>query len=332
MKLGVSILWRGATVQSSEKIALEVDRIGFDYLWLTEAWGIEALSTAGYLLGKTNRIKIGVGVLNVFSRSAAVIGMACATLDQIAPDRFVLGLGTSGKAVIERWHGLQFSRPMERTREYVDVIRKVARGDQVDYSGEILKDLSGFRLYTRSRNSDQEIYVGAIGKKNLELAGEISDGAILTMYPLSALPRALEIVNGKKKEKRLFVYLPVKIVNTEEEETNARADVARNIGFYVASMGKYYAQNLSALGFAQDVSKILVAYSKGGSRAAAEAVDDNLIQELSIIGSAEQVKEKLMTKIPSGVIPVFTIDPGSLPNEKDWANFQKLSRDLLDSQ
>jgi len=302
-------MWRGATIERSRAIAQKADRLGFDYLWLTEAWGLESLSTAGYLLGLTSKIKIGIGVLNVFSRSAALIGMACATLDQIAPNRFVLGLGSSARGVVENWHGEPFSEPMQRTREYVEIVKRVARGDQLDYSGEILK-LSGLRLYTRPMKREQEIYIGAIGDKNLELAGAISDGAIVTMYPLSKISHALEVLersNPSGKKKTLFLYLSMKIVSNSQEMENARNEVARNISFYVASMGKYYSRNLAALGYDQMVKKILAAHSEGGSKAATAAVDEDLINELSMIGNVDEIREKLL-KLPRNVVPVFALD------------------------
>jgi alkanesulfonate monooxygenase SsuD/methylene tetrahydromethanopterin reductase-like flavin-dependent oxidoreductase (luciferase family) len=307
-------MWRGATIASSRAIAQKADRLGFDYLWLTEAWGLEALSTAGYLLGLTSNIKIGIGVLNVFSRSAALIGMACATLDQIAPARFVLGLGSSARGVIENWHGEPFSKPMQRTKEYVEIVKRAARGDQLDYSGEILK-LSGFRLYTKPMRSDQEIYIGAIGDKNLELAGAISDGAIVTMYPLSKISHALEVLersNESGKKKTLFLYLPLKIMSNSQQFKDAKNEVARNIGFYVASMGKYYSRNLATLGYEQSVKKILEAHSQGGSKAATAAVDEDLVNELSMIGNLDEIREKLL-KLPRSVVPVFALD--STPTE-----------------
>jgi alkanesulfonate monooxygenase SsuD/methylene tetrahydromethanopterin reductase-like flavin-dependent oxidoreductase (luciferase family) len=310
LKLGVSILWRGATIDSTRAIALESERLDFEYLWLTEAWGLEALSTAGYLLGLTSKIKIGVGVLNVFSRSPAVIGMACVTLDQIGPGRFILGLGTSGKAVVEKWHGGSFSRPMQRTIEYVETVRQIAGGGNVEYRGKIL-DLSGFRLYTTPKESKQEIYIGAVGDKNLELAGKVADGAIVTMYPISRLSRAIEMLG--RSGKKVFAYLPARIVDSSSEAAKARFEVARNIAFYVASMGKYYARNLSYLGFDESVRKIIAAHEAGGSRAAAAAVDQTMIDELSLIGNVDEVREKLM-KIPQEVIPVIGVDP---PPSKD---------------
>lgn len=310
MKLGVAISWRGATVESSRAIAQEAERVGFEYLWLTEAWGLEALSSAGYLLGLTSKIKVGVGVLNVFSRSAALIGMACATLDQIAPDRFVLGLGSSARAIVEGWHGVPYARPVQRTKEYVEIVKRVARGDQLDYSGEVFK-LSGFRLYTKARQREQEVYIGAMGEKNLETAGAIADGAIVTMYPLSKISHALEILGRSipdaREKKTLFAYFPMKIARNSDEAEKARMEVARNLSFYIASMGKHYAANLSALGFDSSVRRIIEAHAKGGSKAAAEAVDDELIDELSIVGDIEEIRNKVR-RIQRGVVPVFALD------------------------
>jgi alkanesulfonate monooxygenase SsuD/methylene tetrahydromethanopterin reductase-like flavin-dependent oxidoreductase (luciferase family) len=309
MRLGITIMWRGATIASTREIATKADQLGFEYLWITEAWGLEALSTTGYLLGLTSKIKLGIGVLNVYSRSAALIGMACATLDQIALGRFVLGLGSSGKGVVERWHGGAFSKPIQRTKEYVEIVRRVARGDPVDYTGEISK-LSGLRLYTRPMQRNQEIYVGAIGDKNLELAGEICDGAIVTMYPCSRLSHALESLeksNTSGKARTLIAYLPVKIAVNAQETQAAKSEIARNIAFYVASMGKFYAKNLAVLGFGESVQKILDAYTKGGSKAAAAAVDDQLIHELALLGNLEEIHERLL-KLPKEIVAIFSVD------------------------
>jgi alkanesulfonate monooxygenase SsuD/methylene tetrahydromethanopterin reductase-like flavin-dependent oxidoreductase (luciferase family) len=326
LKSGISILWRGATINSTREIAREADRLEFEYLWLTEAWGMEALSTTGYLLGITSQIKIGVGVLNVYSRSAALIGMACATLDQIAPSRFVLGLGSSGKALVERWHGVEFSKPIQRTKEYIEIIRRVTRGENLDNTSLNGKQLSGFRLYTKAMNRDQEIYIGAIGDRNLKIAGEISDGAIVTMYPISRFLKAIESLGAGKK---LFAYLPVKIVYNSEEEEKARREVARNIGFYVSSMGRYYASNLSELGFAKSVEKITSAYTTGGDKAAADAVDDELMDELSLIGSPDQILDK-MKKVPLGTIPIFAMDSSQIGDiaELRLGAIAALARDL----
>ena len=303
MECGVAISWRGASIEATRAICMEADRLGFRYLWISEAWGLEALATAGYLLGLSSRVTLGAGVLNVYSRSAALIGMACATLEQISPGRFVLGIGTSGRTLVENWHGMKFDSLQIRIREYVNVIRKVARGEAVDFKGETM-NLAGFRLYTRP-SKEIEIYLGAMGDRSLKLAGEICEGVIVTMYPLSKLEHAAQLVNGNSK--KIFAYLPLRITANVEEAARARLEVAKHIAFYVSSMGAYYARNLERLGFENAVSKIRKAHSLGGSKSATQAVEDALLDELSVIGRPEEIRRKL-SHLPDSVVPVFVVD------------------------
>lgn len=308
--LGLTVAWQGATVDALRAIALEADRLGFGYLWIPEAWGVEALSTIAHLLTITTKIKIGSGILNVYSRSAALIGMACATLDQISPGRFALGLGSSGRELVENWHGVKFEKPLDRTREYIDVIRKVASGESVDYNGEILH-LNRFRLFSKPMVSVPEIYLGAIGEKNLRLSGRVADGAILATFPISKLDYAESVVNEESGNKKIFAYYPLKIVDSEEGKQEARTEFAKNIAFYVSSMGSYYAKNLSNLGYADRVKKIRAAYSTGGSKAAVSAVEPEFVDDLSFIGSAKSIVEKV-SQISKNVIPVFGLRASSI--------------------
>src|SRR5487761_951886 len=145
-RFGVTIDWRGATINAITTIAKKADECGYGYLWIPEAWGLEAFSTIGHLLSATKKIKIGTGVINVHSRSAATIAMGSATLNQLAPGRFLLGLGTSGRRLIEGWHGVKFEKSFQRTKEYVEAIQKILKGEEARYGGDLLK-MSGFRLF-----------------------------------------------------------------------------------------------------------------------------------------------------------------------------------------
>jgi alkanesulfonate monooxygenase SsuD/methylene tetrahydromethanopterin reductase-like flavin-dependent oxidoreductase (luciferase family) len=175
---GVTFSWQGTTVRNIATLAQEAESLGFGHFWVPEAWGLESFSTTAYLLALTKKIRIGTGVVNVFSRSAALIGMACATLDQISLGRFMLGIGTSGRGLIERWHKAKFERPLCRTLEYIDDIRRVSRGLPIEQSDSEI-GRGTFRLFTSPMGKDIEIYIGAIGDRNLKLAGEHADGAIL---------------------------------------------------------------------------------------------------------------------------------------------------------
>ncbi len=308
---GVTVAWQGSTIEALNVIAGEADKSGFGYFWVPEAWGLEAFSTVSNILSRTTRIRVGTGIANVYSRSAALIGMGSATLDQIAPGRFMLGLGSSGRAVVENWHGYGFSKPLRRTEEYVQVIRKVASGESVEFQGEILH-LSKFRLYTKPVAPKLEIYLGAIGDANLRHAGKICDGAILVLYPISQLNHATKVLKGESQngEKRLFVYLPAFISASRNDLVRAKQRVARSIAFYVSSMGSYYSKNLVRFGYEDDVKRIVEAHKSGGSSASEKAVSETLLEDLSLIGSHESVVERV-SKLPEGVIPVLAFESGS---------------------
>jgi Luciferase-like monooxygenase len=309
-EIGVTVDWRGVTVESLSAIAVEADRLGFGYFWVPEAWGLEAFSIIGHLISLTKNIRFGSGVLNVYSRSPALIAMGYATLDQMSPGRFVLGLGSSGKGLIENWHSTRFEKPIRRTREYVESIRLILSGKVADYKGEIL-NLSRFRLFTKIPESEPEIYLAAMGEKSLKLAGEISDGAITTLYPISKLPDCAKTVRSAdpSRTKRVFAYIPTEMIEKGSERSIAMARLAKYISFYVASMGKYYAQNLCSLGFRNDIERIISAHSSG-SEGASKAVSDALIEEVCAIGSANEIGVKL-SSLPEGVLPILGLSISS---------------------
>jgi alkanesulfonate monooxygenase SsuD/methylene tetrahydromethanopterin reductase-like flavin-dependent oxidoreductase (luciferase family) len=310
-RFGVTVDWRNAKVPALTTIALQADHSGCGYMWLPEAWGLEAFSTIGHLLTITKRIRVGTGVVSIYSRSAGTIGMACATLNQLAPGRFLLGLGVSGRGLVESFHGVRFEMPFKRMTEYVDVVRKTQSGQPVDYDGETLK-LGRFRLYTTPAEPQVPIYLGAMGEKNLALAGKIADGAIVSCYPISKLGQCLTIVNeaDELKKKKVFAFLHLRLVSNEREEEAAMIEVARFVSFYVASMGEYYAASLTRLGFGKEVQEIRSVASSSGSTEAAKVVSPNFLKEFSLIGRSSEILERL-AGIPEDVHPIFVLDASS---------------------
>ncbi len=311
-RFGVTIDWRGATIEGLTAIARQADETGYSHLFIPEAWGLEAFSTIGYLLAVTNKIKIGTGVINIFSRSAATIAMSCATLNQLAPGRFVLGLGTSGRGVVQSWHGIEFNKPFERTREYIDVIRKILSGEEAKYDGSILK-LDRFRLFTKPQANEIEILLGAIGERNLALSGQIASGAIVALYPFSKLRQCVRTVNQASNGlgKKVFAYLPLRVTRSQEEAMLARAELSRYLSFYISSMGDYYAKNLSKLGFPEQVEKLRSVTAMHGSKEAANTIAEEFLEEFCLIGTPKEVLERA-AEIPDGVYPVFGVKATSL--------------------
>ena len=301
MNVGVGFDWRGANLQAMARIARGAEEFGYDVVWVPEAWGVEAFSSIAHILTITGRVKVGAGIVNVYSRSATLIGMGCVTLDQIAPDRFILGLGVSGRGLIEKWHGLKFTDPFTRVVEYLEVIRKTVSGERVDYAGKHL-NLGGFRLYTQPLTKPLQVYLAALGDRSLKLAAEHFDGSILTMYPASKLDHALSITTSLNPNKRAYLFQPVAL-NTFDNTPDGVRQIARTIVFYVTSMGDYYYRNLSRLGFERVVERIRMEYRVGRRDEALRAAEP-LVDELALVGAPGEIAEKL-ADYPKQVTPVL---------------------------
>ncbi len=169
-----------AEVMEKVKIA---DELGFDSVWLGESWGYELFTSMADLVRVTKRIKIGAGIANVYSRSPAVLASTAATLDERSGGRIILGLGPSGARVIEHWHGVPFSKPVRRTREYVEIIRMILRQERLVYHGEFFNLERGFTLRFTPLRADLPIYIAAMGPKNVVQSGEIADGVLPVYWP-----------------------------------------------------------------------------------------------------------------------------------------------------
>jgi F420-dependent oxidoreductase-like protein len=178
--------------------ALEAERLGYEAVWTAEAYGSDAATVLGWLAGQTTRIRLGAGILQMPARSAAMTAMTAATLDRLSGGRMLLGIGSSGPQVAEGWHGQRFARQLQRTREYVDVVRMALDRRRVEYHGETLElplpDGPGKALkLTIAPVQDRiPIYLAAIGPRNTELAGEIADGWLPILLAPEHLPALRE--------------------------------------------------------------------------------------------------------------------------------------------
>ena len=190
MKLGVHIGYWGLGLSAAEQLELvqEAERLGYDSVWTAEAYGSDAVTILAWLAAQTERIKLGSAILQMPGRSAAMTAMTAATLDQLSGGRVLLGIGTSGPPVAEGWHGQRFARQLQRTREYVEVVRLALTRERLVYKGETLElplpDGPGKALKLTIAPVQERIpvYVAAIGPRNTELTAEIADGWIPTLF------------------------------------------------------------------------------------------------------------------------------------------------------
>ena len=309
--------------QVVEKVRI-ADELGYDSIWLGESWGYELFTSMADLVRATRRIKIGAGIANIYSRTPALIASTVATLDERSGGRILLGLGPSGANVIEHWHGVPFQKPVQRTREYVEIIRMILRGEKLVYNGEIFHLDRGFKLRFTTPRTEIPIYIAAMGPKNVVQSGEIADGILPVYWPANKWGDLREQLDeGARKAGRpphsamIAPYITSAILNenaSEEEITAARFAVASLLAYYIGKMGVYYAQMLTRNGYGAEVEAVQEGWKKG-MKSGVEAVSPELLDATTIIGTPQQVVSKLDQWVAAGVDEPLLGIPSGTPDE-----------------
>jgi F420-dependent oxidoreductase-like protein len=293
------------------------DACGYDSIWIPEAWERDAFTTLTELATQTERIGLATGVINVFSRSPAVIAMSAATLDDISGGRFRLGLGTSGALVIRDFHGLSYDKPLTRLKECIQIVRLLLAGERADFEGECFK-VQRFKLGFKPARPDIPIYIAALGPKSLAQLGELADGWLPVHWPRERLrDRMNEISAGARRAGREPTSITVApFVNVVvDNDVNRARDAARlPLAYYVGGMGDFYREMIARNGFADEANTIHNLWQTGRPREAIKAVPDKMVDAISICGPLEQCRTRLKELSESGVLPLVPIPmEGSLP-------------------
>jgi F420-dependent oxidoreductase-like protein len=311
----------GPWAEVVEKVKI-ADELGYDSIWLGESWGYELFTSMADLVRVTKRIKIGAGIANVYSRTPATLASTVATLDERSGGRIILGLGPSGANVIEHWHGVPFQKPVKRTREYVEIIRMILRGERLVYHGEFFNLERGFKLRFTPLRADLPIYIAAMGPKNVEQSGEIADGVLPVYWPgnkwgemRAALDEGARIAGRPAHSCAIAPYV-TGIVLSENADENERAAAhmyaAGPLAFYIGKMGVYYSQMLTRHGYGKEVEVVQEAW-KHRDKNPAEAVAPELLEATAIIGTPREVVAKLDQWAESGVDePLLGMPTGSV--------------------
>lgn len=270
--------------------------LGYDAAYLPETWGRDGTTTLALAAERTDEIGIGSSIFNVYSRSPALLGQTAATLQEASDGRFRLGLGPSGPAVVENWHGVDFGNPLRRTREYVDVIRQVLAGDEVTYDGEYV-EVGGFRLRCDAPEPTPPIELAGMGPKAVELAGRFGDGWHALMFTPSGLEDRLEDLArgaelGDRDPDDLGVTLSVPCCVGSDGD-RARRLVRQHVAFYVGGMGTFYRDALARQGFEDRAHAIYDAWNEGDREAALAALDDDLLDRIAACGTPAEARESL---------------------------------------
>src|SRR5438309_11278623 len=317
MKLGVHIGYWGLGLSSEDQLNIvqEAERLGYDSVWAAEAYGSDTATVLGWLAGQTTKIRLGSGIFQMPGRSAAMTAMTAATIDQLSGGRMICGIGSSGPQVAEGWHGQRFAQQLQRTREYVAVIRMALARERVEFHGETLElplpDGPGkaLKLTISPVQERIPIYLAAIGPKNTALAGEIADGWIPTLLSpehLSELKKLLE--EGASRSGRSldgFDIAPTVNAFVTDDLQRARDAMRPFIALYIGGMGSrkqnFYNQLVSRYGFGDAAKQIQDLYLEGKRDEAMAAIPDELIDTVSLCGPRAHVRERLAVYRDAGV-------------------------------
>jgi coenzyme F420-dependent oxidoreductase len=287
-RLGVTLqLGDGISRQELIELGRLAEELGYEVVFVPESWGYDAITTLTELALQTRRIKLGTGILPVWSRTPALLAMTAASLDELSGGRFILGLGISGPVVIQDWHGVLFERPLQRTRETIEVIRLALAGDRVTHSGEIFQ-VQRFRLGFTPPRPRIPIYIASIGPKNLQLTGEVADGWL----PIYCSPEGLasmggEVAAGAKaggRDPAAVEIAPYILACLSDDPEMGRRLVRRHLAYYIGGMGTFYFNLMQRSGFGLEAGAIQAAWKRGDRAGAAEEVSDAMLEALSLTG------------------------------------------------
>jgi F420-dependent oxidoreductase-like protein len=310
MKLGLNLPYEGSLAFSEAvELARRAEALGFESIWMPEAYGTDAVSILGALAARTERIHLGTGIVNVFSRTPALLAQTAATLDLISGGRFILGLGTSGHQVISGWHGIPFDQPLQRMRETIAIVRQVLRRERLTFDGEVFHLDKGLKLLARPVRETVPIYLATLTPGGLRLTGELADGWIPTLFApehMDVFRPELEAgarITGRSLDSLAIApHVPVSI---DEDRARAREALKPWVALYVGGMGSrtknFYNDLVGRYGFAEDARTLQELYLGGKQLEAIRSVPDALVDAISIAGPASYVRERLGLWASAGV-------------------------------
>ncbi|MBI1376131.1 MAG: LLM class F420-dependent oxidoreductase [Frankiales bacterium] len=316
MRLGVNLgYWGAGNDAESLELAREADRLGYSVAWVAEAYGSDAATVLAWIAAQTEQIDVGSAIFQIPGRTPALTAMTAATLDTLSGGRFRLGLGVSGPQVSEGWHGVRFDKPLARTREYVEIVRKALAREKVVHDGEFftlpLPDGPGKAL-TLTVHPVREripIYIAAIGPKNLELTGEIADGWLAVFFaPEFAEELTSSLAAGRARAGRTmegFDVVPTVPVVIGDNVAACADAVRAYSALYIGGMGSreknFYNRLVSRMGYEDAAAEVQEKYLARDYAGAGAAVPLEFIDRTALIGPRERIQERLHAYAEAGV-------------------------------
>ncbi len=313
MKLGLQLGYSGARMRVPMELITEAERLGYDAVWFSEAWGSDAVTPAAWVLAQTNRIHVGTAIMQMPARTPACTAMTAMTLQQLSGDRFRLGLGASGPQVVEGWHGVPYGRPITRTREYISIVRKILARDepltfsgreyQIPYQGPGATGLGKPLKSIMHGNPELRIYTAAITPNGVRCAAQMADG----FFPVWMNPERFDLFGdclktgferaGGGKALVDFDVAPFVFVVLGDDLKQCYRPVKATLALYIGGMGaqarNFYNDYAQRLGYERAAAEIQRLYLAGRPREAAARVPDQLVDDLALVGPPARIRDHL---------------------------------------
>jgi F420-dependent oxidoreductase-like protein len=320
MKLGINIGYSGAQMRIPMDHILEVERMGYDSVWTAEAYGSDAVTPLAYIAARTTKIKLGTGIMQMPGRTPAMCAMTMSTLDAISGGRALVGLGLSGPQVVEGWHGVPYGKPAARTREYVQILRKIwAREEPVEFHGEEYQlpyngpGATGLGKPLKSilHGRQLPVYLATMGPVNIRNTAELADGWLPIWYSpqrMNLFRPALEEGFARAGNGKSFKNFDIAAGCNVAIGDDVKALLAvqkPNIALYVGGMGakekNFHNEMAVKYGYGDAAAKIQELYLAGRKQEATDLVPDELVDEMSLVGPVARIKERYRAWEDAGV-------------------------------
>ncbi|KIH96885.1 F420-dependent oxidoreductase [Streptomonospora alba] len=334
MRISMPLQYAGEAKPAVDRV-VELEKVGLDTVWVAEAYGYDSPTLMGYIAARTERVNIGSAILPVYTRTPTLIAQTAAGLDYLSDGRAVLGLGASGPQVIEGWHGVPYTKPLGRTRDVIEICRKVwAREERVTHDGRVYtlplppEEGTGLgkplKIINHPVRSSMPVFVASLGEKNVAMTAEIADGWLPHLF----IPEKADTVwgeslaRGKAKRDPSLGELQISagglLAIGEGEETRKLADFTRPmIALYVGGMGSkgknFYNDVAKRYGFEEAAERIQDLYLEGKKEEAAAAVPDEFVELTNLVGPESYVRERVAAFREAGVTDLNVTPVGDDP-------------------
>jgi F420-dependent oxidoreductase-like protein len=296
-RIGVVPFWKSYDRKTMLRTAQLADDLGYDSIWIPEAWAYEQFQLLTEIALHTKRLKLATGIANVFSRSAGLLAMSVATLDEISEGRAILGLGTSGKLVVENFHGVPYRKPLTRLKETVGICRALWRGERLHPELSTLFDARHFKLEMTPTRANVPIYIASLQENAVREVGRIADGWVPTFWPYRHLGDGRKLLDEGAREAgrdpAAIEIAPFMAIVPLDDIDAARAMIKPLVSFYIGGMGAYYHALFCRYGFEDNANRVRELYDAGDRKLAAAAVSDDLIDAIAICGPPAHCREQL---------------------------------------